>query len=187
MDDTQKGLISLIEDIARQQREKRDFTGRWCEFFTEDCISKMERYGEKGYLCENHCEYCDKFKWIVDRAKHYAEKTRMPYTEILRGWEEDRRYWFMNFYQEGNQPKIKDEKVHIFETIEEYRNSLKGNGFICPKCGTETDNPQLCSCGWKSFALLGTLGKGVTVFIKENVSMAEIFMPIAWAKNIKTN
>ena len=177
---TVKGLESLIEATAVGLREKRDFPGRWCQHFTEDCIVKMQQYGESGSLCENKCEYCEKFKWTIDRAKHYAEKTGIPYLEILKSWEEKRDYWYLNFYQDCNQPKIKDGNVRLFDTMDDYRNSLGGKGFRCPKCGTETQSPYECICDWKSYGLLGTLGKGITVFVKENMAMAEIFMPIAW-------
>ena len=180
MNNTAKGLESLIEATAVGLREKRDFPGRWCEHFTETCITKMRQYGESGSLCEHKCEYCAKFKWAVDRAKHYAEKTGIPYLEILKSWEQKRTYWYLNYYQDCKQPEIKNGSVRMFETVEDLRNSLEGKGFICPKCGAETDSPYECSCNWKSYGLFGTLGKGVTVFVKENMAMAEIFMPIAW-------
>ena len=180
MNGTTYGLESLIEATARGLRQKTDFKSRWCEFFTEDCISRMQQYGESGILCEHKCEYCKTFKWAVDRAKHYAEKTGIPYLEVLKSWEQKRDYWYLNYYQDCNQPEIKNGRVRIFDTMKDYRNSLCDKGFICPKCGAETDSPYECACDWKAYGLLGTLGKGITVFVKENMAMAEIFMPIAW-------
>jgi hypothetical protein len=59
-------------------------------------------------------QYCNKYKWIIDRAKYYAEKTGKTFEEIIEIWESNRTYWYMNYYQEGKQPlkgKEKDDKV----------------------------------------------------------------------------
>jgi hypothetical protein len=49
-------------------------------------------------------KYCDKYKWVIERAKYYAQKTGVPYEEIIEAWEENRSYWYMNYYQDCNQP-----------------------------------------------------------------------------------
>ena len=177
---TPKGLESLIEATAVGLREKRDFPGRWCEHFTEDCIESMRQYGETGVLCEHSCEYCKKIKWAFDRAKHYEEKTGIPYLEVLKSWEENRDYWFLNYYQDCNQPKIKDGQVRVFDTKDDFFGSLADKGFRCPSCGAVSKEPYNCSCGWCSYGLLGTLGKGVTVLVKDGIIMSHIFMPVAW-------
>lgn len=60
-------------------------------------------------------KYCDKYKWVIDRAKYYAEKTGKTYEEIIEIWEENRTYWYMGYYQDCNQPlngrKKTDEQV----------------------------------------------------------------------------
>ena len=178
-----KGLESLIEATTKGLREKTDFPGRWCKHFTEECVDKMRQYGETGVLCEHRCEYCTTFMFAVDRAKHYSEKTGLAYLDILKSWESNRKYWYLNYYQDCKQPKIKTGKVRIFETMKDYQDSLGENGFRCPKCGAETSSPYECSCNWKSYGLLGTMGKGITVFVKENMAMGEIFMPVAWEKD----
>lgn len=40
------------------------------------------------------------FYWIIGRAKHYAHHTDLPVEEILRQWEEDRKSWWLNHYQD---------------------------------------------------------------------------------------
>ena len=122
-----KGLESLIEAVAVGLREKRDFPGRWCEHFTEGCIERMRQYGETGALCEHKCEYCKSFKWAVDRAKHYEEKTGIPYLDVLKSWEEGRDYWFLNYYQDCKQPKIKDGQVRMFDTRDAFFDSLEAS------------------------------------------------------------
>lgn len=49
-------------------------------------------------------KYCDKYKWVIDRAKHYAEKTGRDFEEIIEIWERNRTYWYMGYYQECHQP-----------------------------------------------------------------------------------
>ena len=75
----------------------------------KDCIGGSNCFNPNG--CdknENKCfhRYCDKFKWIIDRAKHYAEKTGLNWEEILDKWEESCDYWYMNYYQEAKWYKI---------------------------------------------------------------------------------
>lgn len=49
-------------------------------------------------------KFCDKYKWVIERAKYYAEKTGKTYEEIIEIWEENRSYWYMSYYQDSNQP-----------------------------------------------------------------------------------
>ena len=189
MSDSVKGLETLIEATVSGLREKRDFKSRWCEQHTEDCIEKLKEYAESGKECGFKCEYCDKFKWAIDRAKHYAEKTGLTWQEVLAGWEEERSYWYLNYYQDCNQPEVKSDKVRVFDTLEELRNSL-GKEFRCPCCGGISNNPYKCTsgikrgdgkiCDWKVNGLFGDLGKGVFVYCKEKVSGEHMFMPINW-------
>lgn len=57
-------------------------------------------------LCVSKCfhKYCDTYKWVVDRAAHYSEKTGIPVEDIIRVWEENRSYSYMNYYQDCNFP-----------------------------------------------------------------------------------
>ena len=66
-------------------------------------------------------KYCDKFKWVIDRAKHYGEKLGIPWEDILDSWESHRDYWYMNYYQECNQPTILSGNVRVFDTVEDLR------------------------------------------------------------------
>lgn len=51
-------------------------------------------------------EFLDLFNWIICRAKHYSNHTGKPIEIILLEWEQGRTYWWLNYYQEGNQPKF---------------------------------------------------------------------------------
>lgn len=178
----------------------------------EDCDGYKKLVSAIKHDCEEKCfnpngcdkekcgcfhKYCDKFKWIMDRVKHYSEKTGIPEVELLNAWEEHRDYWYMNWYQDSNQPLIKAESVKVFKTVDELKESIGDKGFRCPNCGGVSSNPYECDsdvivkdikdgkkreCNWKSYGLFGTLGKGVTVFVKDEIKMNQIFMPVAWEK-----
>lgn len=153
----------LLEDVIRGLEEKKDFSGRWCEHYTDSCKTYLEKYGENPSDCGNKCEYCDKYKFAIDRAKHYEEKLGIPWQEVLQSWEEDRTYWYMNFYQECNQPKIESDNVFVFESAEELREKV-GTEFVCPCCKGISTDPYECNsgveiskgkkCDWKAYGFL---------------------------------
>ena len=151
----------------------------------KDCQKAGGRLHPEGCShCGGNCShrYCDKFKWTIDKAKEYEGITGVAWREILDSWEEDRYHWYMNYYQECNQPKLD----HIFDTMEDLKSSIGEMKFRCPSCGEETSDPYECkSCGWEGYGLLGDLGKGVYVFVKEQKKGEKIFMPVAWERNRK--
>ena len=126
--------------------------------------------------------YCNKFKWVIDRAKHYAYKTGIDIGDIIDSWEEGRTYWYMNYYQESNMPRLNAEYVLVFDTLIQFKDAVRiCPGFRCPACKKVTKDPYKCEhCDWKAYGLLGTLGKGVYVFIKEKMKGANIFYPVAF-------
>lgn len=174
-----KGYLSLVSDV------KRDTDNDKGTFNTEGCIQKCPG---------SHCfhKYCDKFKWVIDRANHYSNMSGIDATGILEKWENDRDYWYMNYYQECNQPKFEGDNIRIFDTVEEFKKSGIEKGFRCPHCNGISINPVTCNsgikingkiCDWKAYGLFGTLGKGIFVFIKERLEGHTIFYPIAWESN----
>ena len=162
-----------------------------CACFNPDGCDKerhqIGRYGEPGFKACTH-RYCDKFKWAVERAKHYAEKSGVPWEKILDSWENARNYWYMNYYQAANQPEIKDGAVRVFDTVEDFRESVKEPRFRCPHCGGISTNPYACDaggCDWKIYGLI-PFG-GVHVFCKDVGRVEHIFMPIAWEEQEARN
>lgn len=128
-------------------------------------------------------DYESKYQWVIDRAKHYEEKTGIPYEKIIDSWEEDRSYWYMNYYQDANQPELTGKKVFVFDSYADYREAVGDKGFLCPKCDHASKNPYECdseSCDWKSYGFLGTMGKGAFVFVKDKMKGSSIFMPVAF-------
>ncbi|WP_310619652.1 hypothetical protein [Flexibacterium corallicola] len=133
--------------------------------------------------------YEGKFQWVIDRAKHYADALDMEPADILDAWETSRDYWYMNYYQECNQPKIEADSVRVFETIEELKASIGPPRFRCPSCEGVSSSAYTCDsgikrdgkpCNWKVYGLFGALGKGTFVYVKEKLSGQTIFMPVAW-------
>jgi hypothetical protein len=126
------------------------------------------------------------FSWVLGRARHYAEKTGIEASDILDAWERDRNCWHLYYYQEAHQPEIKGNNARVFENTDDFRLSLKGKGFRCPKCGAVSGNHAECGmCDWKAYGLLRTLGKGASVFIKSKLKVFDIFMPVAWEREEK--
>jgi hypothetical protein len=183
------------EERANNMIEQSDGYKKLLASLKNDCEGKecMNVKGcSKQYPNKGHCfhEYCSKFNWVIERANHYSEKTGIPASKILDAWEERRNYWYMNYYQDSRQPLIKADNVRVFGTKDELGKSIGKHEFRCPSCGGVSKSYQTCDtglpmesgkpCDWKSYGLFGTLGKGVTVFVKETLDMAEIFMPVAW-------
>jgi hypothetical protein len=145
--------------------------------------------GEPAAVRCSH-RYCDKFAWVIARAKHYAEKTGLAWEEILDSWENARSYWYMNYYQDANQPEIGDGAVRVFETVSDLMAAIGSKGFRCPACGGVSSSPYECDsglkgkdkkvCDWKVYGLFRDLGKGVFVYCKEKLHGERLFMPVAW-------
>lgn len=117
----QKGIESLRESVAKD-------------------IIDSKRYERP--MRGKH-EFLRKYRWILRRADQYAKAFGSTRLEVLAAWESKRRYWYMNFYQECNQPEIKiDGKMRVLK-FGDWMNELKekfGNDsaqwkFKCPSCG----------------------------------------------------
>lgn len=199
-----KGYESLVQKVKRDCNEGQGcFNPNGCdyEFYKyRPAESKEKLVGETVCIRNSKCghKYCDKFKWIIDRAKHYAEKTGLDWEDILDSWEEGCNYWYMNYYQDSNQPEIKGEDVKVFDTVEEMVSSIGERKFRCPCCGGVSTDPYECNsgfevskatkkksakvCDWKSYGLFGDLGKGVYVYCKDKLKGETIFMPLEWER-----
>ena len=73
-----------------------------------DDVLESERYRHR-YDCKpmrDKAEFLKHFNWVINRAKHYAEFTGKPIHIILNEWEANRTYWWLNYYQSCNQPKL---------------------------------------------------------------------------------
>jgi hypothetical protein len=166
-----------------------------CEGFRK-LVSAVERDEVKWPRAHN---YREKLEWVVARAKHYADKTGLTPEAILDAWEKRRDYWYMNYYQDANQPAIEADRVRVFETVADLLASVGSSGFRCPHCGGVSKSPYECDsgvlvnlmnsksrkkepCDWKVYGLFGHMGNGIAAYVKEKMALEKLFMPIAWEK-----
>lgn len=192
-----KGYESLVEAVKRDCAHGEGcFNPNGCdkEFFitVPEDNPELRKYFKTACKHNVKCfhNYCDKFKWVIDRAKHYGEKLNIPWESILDSWEEMRSYSWNNYYQEANQPEIKHGKVKVFETVDDLTNSFNGLGFRCPRCNGVSSSPYECDsgkeiesgkkCDWKVYGLFKDMGKGVFVYVKDQLRGETIFIPVAW-------
>jgi hypothetical protein len=174
-------------------------TGELAEVVAEDLRDITNCEGYKKLLADvqkdemkapGFHDYRGKLVWVIERAQKYAEVTGLKTVDILNTWEKHRRYWYMNYYQESNQPLPTSERVRILKTRQELLDAIGEAGFRCPACGGRSTSPYECDsgkemepgkiCDWKVYGLLKDLGKGVYVFVKDQFYGETIFMPIAW-------
>jgi hypothetical protein len=156
----------------------------------DDCHDDESR-GRKHFH-----DYRAKLAWVLDRAAHYAEKTGLDAADILDAWEKGRTYWYMNYYQDAEQPLIEGDGVRLFETKDDLKAALgDAPRFRCPACNGASKNPYECDsgivgktltggknkpCDWKVYGLFSDLGKGVYIFVKSEMCGQRIFNPVAW-------
>lgn len=204
---TSTGIKSLIRKVkADCDKEQACFNPNGCnhEFYRSvPSEGAMKTLGNTSCVRVSKCfhKYCDKFKWIIDRAKHYAEKTGLNWTDILDSWEERCNYWYVNYYQDCNQPKIEGNKVKVFDTVKDLHEAIKEKQFRCPCCGGVSTSPYKCNsgleiekatkrkpakiCDWNVNGLFTDLGKGIYVFCKDKLRGETFFMPLAWEDEFK--
>jgi hypothetical protein len=129
-------------------------------------------------------ERAESVKNILDtRLENYSQKTGISKDEILIAFEKKRNVNTVNFYQTANFPLLED--VFVFETLDDFKKKFPSGKTVCPSCGKESTDPYECSqpkCDWKVYGLLGDLGKGIKVIIKdrflENPVPINIFKPV---------
>lgn len=86
-------------------------------------------------------KYCDKYKFVLDRAAEYAEALGVTRDEVLCAWEENRNYCYMNYYQDCNQPSLKGTQkvIKVADWLKELKSRFGEDSedwkFVCPSCG----------------------------------------------------
>lgn len=125
----------------------------------------------------------EKAKFIASILPEYSKMYSKNYVETLEIIAEARNVNYTNWFQNGNIPQVKD--VLVYKNVEDFKAKHPEGKFICPKCEGESTNAYTCDCkgcDWKVYGLFGDLGKGVNIFlsdnIKENPVPQNIFKPI---------
>ncbi|MBO4499175.1 MAG: hypothetical protein J5732_02850 [Bacteroidaceae bacterium] len=85
-------------------------------------------------------EWKKKFDWALERAQQYADRLGVDREKVLEAWESDRDYWYVNYYQESNQPSLEGKNVVTLAEWEAEGERLYGKErlewkFRCPACG----------------------------------------------------
>lgn len=85
-------------------------------------------------------EWKQKYEWALERAQQYADHLGVTRDEVLAAWEQERDYWYVNYYQESNQPDLTRRNVVTLEQWEAEGERLYGKNrlewrFRCPTCG----------------------------------------------------
>lgn len=186
-DDAMASVTVTIGPPADAERDITDCAGY------RSLLAAVERDYEKDRRYQEgkppFHEYRAKMDWAIERARHYGAALGMDPCDILNAWEDQRDYWYMNYYQDVNQPRINTPSARVFETLEDLKSALGDQGYRCPACGGVSSNPNVCDtginvggepCDWKAFGLFGALSRGVFVFVKERMTGHTIFMPVAW-------
>lgn len=168
----------------KNQAEATTFSGyqNLMKAVDEDCRVRGGLWKSNMYLTQ--------VEWILERAKHYAEKTGLTDTDILDAWESKRLNWYMNYYSEENQPLIQTDLVRVFNTEEEMYESIGELSFRCHSCNGISTNPSFCNseqegsaelCEFNENKLRSMFVEGGTyVFIKEKMKGMTIFTPLSW-------
>ena len=84
-----------------------------------------------------------KLQWILDRASAYASACNCTRDDVLKAWETKRNYWWINFYQDCNQPdpaRMKGTPIVLYANWLKEGTRLYGPDMLdwrlkCPACG----------------------------------------------------
>lgn len=181
-----KGVESLAAAVAADVDRERGF--RVCaDADAHRCEEALAAYEPCGALsCGKPCEACGRLVWAVERAGKTAALFGLDWRDVLAKWESGRRGWYMNYYQDANQPDPEgfSGEMRAFRTVAELHDAVGDAGFICPSCGKTSMSPYVCpECGWNSGGFFGTCGRGCWVFVADEARWEEIFMPEAFKRD----
>ena len=77
----------------------------------------MEDVGQKSRSFRKKPESYKHFQWVIGRAMHYAERQGRALEDVLNGWESERSYSWLNYYQPSRQPKLPSGKPRNVKPI----------------------------------------------------------------------
>ncbi|ENM5750403.1 hypothetical protein V4V53_002151 [Vibrio mimicus] len=77
----------------------------------EAYMSDARRSGKEARAMHSKGELYEKFQWVISRCFHYAHVLNKQPWDVLDEWESKRDYWWLNYYQESRQPKIRPESI----------------------------------------------------------------------------
>ena len=108
----------------------------------QEAIKKHCSLFNPEQLHDEKCRYCPTYFWVLERASQYAEFSGKSVEDVVMAWERVRDYWYLNFYQDCNQPDLKKAHVEVLsyanwtkELTEKWGENSKQWKFKCVQCG----------------------------------------------------
>lgn len=74
-------------------------------------VHDVQEASKQKHPMREKLELLNKFNWVINRAKHYSHHTGKTIEEVLNEWESKRNYWWLNYYQDGCQPKFRTRNI----------------------------------------------------------------------------
>lgn len=90
-------------------------------------VADVEKDAKSTRSMRDKAEFLKLFREVIGRAKHYAHYTGKAVFEVLNEWEDERTYWWLNFYR-NHIPKL-HKKVLKPRAISGIRLYYKGCGY----------------------------------------------------------
>lgn len=97
--------------------------------YIKDVQDAMQEKAKGRQPMRDKTVFLKHFQWIINRAKHYAHVKNTSMEAILNEWESGRRYWWLNYYKECNQPKLIVERRLKPLGVKGYKRKLLKSGF----------------------------------------------------------
>lgn len=144
-----KGLEHLIEAVKKDCNQGQGcFNINGCDHEFSRIVKEEDPYLIKlGFthkcILTSKCthKYCNKLKWVIERAQQYADALGVSRDEVIDAWENKRDYWYMSYYQECMQPSL-DGSIRVLkfadwqnELINRFGPNPDNWKFVCPVCG----------------------------------------------------
>ncbi len=116
-------------------------------------------------------------EFISSRIPQYAKAINKSELEMLEILATKRTVNYTNYFQNHYIPDI--DKVLIFDSVEDFKKQYPSGKYVCPACSGISTDYQECNsgtivdkktkeiCNWKVYGLLGDLGKGIRVLIRD--------------------
>ena len=110
-----------------------------------------QKAGQHTRPMRDKAEFYSKFQWVIGRAKHYAERQGRSLEDVLNDWEAKRNYWWLNYYQEGQQPKLPSGKSRNVRP-QRSDTSIKQSGWLRTTPKERFKRLRQERCRWARFA-----------------------------------
>ena len=142
-------------------------------------VLSIYKPSDSSLWCEHSSRPCKVYAWAVNRAKMYADHCCCDWKDVLGIWEGNRKYGYMNYYQDSLFLSINDYKLYTFESRKELNDSCPSGEFVCSSCGKKTKNDYICDRCHANVELCHLSGKhNFYVLTKDDMRIHYCFRPV---------